>query len=344
MHWPFLFFCFCLIAFAFSSFTLSIVTANYTQTPTGIVVGSVKDPNDAVIAGAQVTARNTTTGEMRSTSTDSKDNFKLEKLLPGKYALIVARAGFRSAELPVTVEGGRSQTVEIKLEVAETRAEIGVAAKGTIAPNANPHYRAMRDGELVEAYEVANLTLKRDVGFFTLKQGTLSFLAPVQRRVVVGVFTGEGEFTLKPALPLKAEYLKLATEKDIVAESFDRLVFCFTDLTYDEVKKQACSVSVEARAKDTLQDYRSRLHRNTETPRSRLESLMSGEAVENIEAKLLAEVYNPKRLPSFSAYIFGRKHGDLRFYLRPYGALPQLLSAEEVALINVHAQGKEEGI
>jgi hypothetical protein len=341
---PFTFVCLCVGALIFSLVSMSSVTAKRLQTQTGSVTGSVKDPNDAVVAGAQVTARNTATGESRNTSTDGKGNFKLEKLLPGNYSLIVARSGFRNSELAVTVESGRSQAVEVKLEVAETRAEIGVAAKGTIAPNTDPVYRAMRDGELIETYEVTNLTLQRDAGVFNLKQGRVSFLAPVQGRVVVGVFTGEGEFTLKPVLGWEVNYLKLVTDKDAVAEAFDRLVFCFTDATYAEVKKQGRPGSVDAQAKDTLRDYRSRVHRNTETPRSMLEALMSGEDVENVEAKLLAEIYNPQRPPSFSAYLFGRKHGDLRFYLRPYGALPSLLSAEEVALVNVDAQGKEEGI
>jgi hypothetical protein len=333
-----------LITFVSVSFTLTTVIANRAQNQNGVLSGTVKDPNGAVVPGAQITARNEASGEVRNATTDGRGNFKIEKLAPGKYTVIVTRNGFKNAESSVTIEGERAGTIEIKLEIAETRAEIGVAAKGTIAPNTDPNYRAMRDSELSESYEVANLMLKRDVGVFTLKQGSVSFLPPVQGRVAIGVFAGEGEFALKPVFDLEANYLKLVTDKDTVNESFERLVFCFTDATYDEIKKQGRPGSVDARAKDALRDYRNRVRRNTETPRSMLESMMTGEDVENVEAKLLADLYNPKRPPSFNAYLFGRKHGDLRFYLRPYGAMPQLLSPEEVALINVDPQGKEEGV
>jgi hypothetical protein len=332
------------ITLACVSFTVSTVVAHRTQTQNGVLSGTVKDPNGAVVTGAQVTARNDVTGEVRTVTSDGRGNFKLDKLAPGKYTLIATRNGFKNAESSVTIESGGAATVEIKLEIAETRAEIGVAAKGTIAPNTEPDYRAMRDGELSESYEVTSLTLKRDVGVFTLKQGNVSFLPAVQGRVVIGVFVGEGEFALTPAFSLEANYLKLVTDKDTVNESFERLVFCFTDATYDEIKKQGRAGSVDARAKDTLRDYRNRVRRNTETPRSLLESMLTGENVENVEATLLAELYNPKRPPSFNAYLFGRRHGDLRFYVRPYGALPQFMSPEEVALVNVDVQGKEEGV
>ena len=77
---------------------------------------------------------------------------------------------------------------------------------------------------------------------------------------------------------------------------------------------------------------------------SMIESFLTGEDVENVEAGLLAELYNPKRPPSFSAYIFGRKRNDLRFFIHPFGALPSILSPEEVGLINVDVQGKEEAV
>jgi hypothetical protein len=326
------------------SLVLAPVLVSRAQNANGVLSGTVKDPNGAVVAGAQVTLRHEVSAEVRNATSNGQGTFKLDKLAPGNYTVTVVRNGFKTAETRVAVAGGQAATVEINLEIAETRAEIGVAAKGTMTPNTEPNYRALRDSEVREAYEVSNLTLKRDVGIITLKQGRVSFLPPVQGRVVLGVFTGEGEFTLKPFFEPEANYLKLVIGKDSVVESFDRLVFCFTDESYDEIKRQGRPSQVEARATETLRDYRNRLRRNTETPRSLLESLLSGEDVENVETRLLAEIYNPQRPPSFSAYLFGRQHGDLRFYLRPYGAVPQLLSPEEVALINVDVQWKEDGI
>lgn len=335
-----------LSAFALLVFSLSLfpTLAHFNQTQLGGLTGTVKDPNGAVIPSAQVALRNDATGDVRNVNADNRGNFKSENLTPGNYTVIVTRSGFRNTETKVTIVAKQTATLEIKLEVAETRAEIGVAAKGTIAPNTDPNYRALRDSDLLESYDVSNLTLKRDVGVFTLKQGSVAFLAPVLGRVAVGIFMGEGEFTMKPFFILETNYLKLVTDKDAVNEQFERLVLVFTDTTYDEIKKQGRRGTVDARAKDALRDYRNRMRRNTETPRSLLESMLTGEDVENVEAELLADLYNPKRPPCFNAYINGRKHNDLRFLLRPLGAMPQMLSPEEVALLNVDPQGKEEGV
>lgn len=306
--------------------------------------GIVRDPNNAVVNGAQVSVRNEATGETRAAASDGKGEFKLENLAPGRYVVSVTRNGFKTAERSVTLEAGRPATVELKLEIAETRAEVTVGAKGTVAPNTDPNYRALRDGELSETYDVGGITLKRDVGTFTFKSGRISFLPPVLGKVALGVFTGEGEFTLTPVLQLEKNYLKLITDKETVSEPFDRLVFCFSDQSYQEIKAAAKESSLDARAKDALRELRDRLRRNTDRPRSMLESMHSGEDVENLEATALGYLYNPKRAPFFSAYIFGRKHGDLRFHLRPRGALPAILTPEEVALLNYDPQGKEEGI
>lgn len=336
-----------LAAFALTlacALTLVSAHAHFTQNQNGSLTGTVKDPNGAVVPGAQVAIRNDATGELRTVNADSRGNFKSDNLAPGAYTVIVTRNGFKNAETKVTVAGGKPATLEIKLEVAETRAEIGVAAKGSLVPNTEPNYRALRDSELTESYDVTNLAFKRDVGAFMLKQGSVAFLPPVLGRVTVGVFTGEGEFTLKPVIGMEANYLKMVTEQETVTESFDRAVFTFSDGTYETIKRLGRAGSLSAQAKDALRDYHNRMRHNTETPRSLIEYMLSGENVENVEAELLADLYNPKRPPSFNAYINGRKHGDLRFIVRPFGALPQLLSPEEVALVNVDPQGKEEGV
>ncbi|MBO0800072.1 MAG: hypothetical protein J2P31_14725, partial [Blastocatellia bacterium] len=266
------------------------------------------------------------------------------RLEPGSYQLSVTHAGFKTAEQSFAIEGGKQVTIEIKLEIAETRAEVTVGAKGSVAPNTDPNYRALRDGEPEETYEVSELSLKRDVGTITLHSGRISFLPPVLGKVSVAVFTGDGEFSLIPAILMERDYLKLLTEQEIVSEHFDRLVLVFTDFTYEEIKKDRQSGSADPRAKDVLREFRTRMRRNTETPRGFVEALFSGEYVENLEAVLLGYLYNPKRQPMFNAYIFGRKNNDLRFQVRPYGAFPQMMSPEEVALINNEPQGKDEGI
>ena len=326
-------------------FTLSFVSLNVvsSQSQSGMITGTVKDTNGAAVAGAQVTVRSEATGATRDAVTDKQGQFKIDELASGGYKVTVKRDGFKTGERDLKIESGKITAVEIKLEIAEVRAETIVSAKGSITPNADPNYRALRDGDFAETYEVTNLTLKRDVGAITLRSGRVGFLAPVLGKVAVGVFSGDGEFTLTPFIPLEKRYLKLITGSDTVVEPFDRLVFYFTDETRQEIKSAGKEGAPDQRMKDTLRDFRSRMRRNTERPRSMVEAFYSGENVQNVDATILGFLYNPKRAPFFSAFIFGKKHDDLRFYINPYGAITQLLSPEEVALVNYDVAGKEEG-
>jgi hypothetical protein len=328
----------CALAGALSLIALAAIQSG------GAITGEVKDPAGAVVVGAQVTVRGEATGETRTATTDAQGRFKIEKLAPGRYVVSVSRAGFRTSERAIAVEDKRPAALEIKLEIAETREEVGVPGAGAVSANADPNYRALRDAALGESYAVSNLTLKRDVGTITFKSGRVTFTKPVLGRVPMAVFTGEGEFTLTPAIWVEKNYLASLTGKETLQEPFSQLVLTFTDGTYDEIKKQGTAGDADARAKDVLGNWRGRMRRNTETPRSLLEAFLTGESVENVEAELLGALYNPARPPVFNAYIKGAKHGDLRFQVRPTGGFPQMLSPEEVALLNVDWDGKEEGV
>jgi hypothetical protein len=77
------------------------------------------------------------------------------------------------------------------------------------------------------------------------------------------------------------------------------------------------------------------------------EYLLQGETMDNVDADLLAAVYNPAHPRFFNAYIRGHKHKDLRFFVRArVGALPQIDSSEEVGLINFDPEGTglEDGV
>lgn len=322
---------------------LATLPAQTFQTQPGALTGTVKDPKGAVVTGAQINLRNAG-GETRNAATDGEGRFKIENLAPGSYDLSAERAGFKTAERKVNIESGKTASLEIKLEIAETKAEVTVGAKGSIAPNTDPNYRALRDGAVSETFTVSNLTLKRDVGVITLRSGSISFLPPVLGRVAVGVFVGEGEFNLTPAFWIEQDYLKFVTQKETVNEVFTRATFVFSDDTYQEIKKQGQAASADSRVADALHDFQKRARHNTDRPRSMIESLLTGEDVENVEAELLNGLYNPKRAPFFNAYISGKKYNDLRFHVRPDGVMPQLPAPEEVALIHLDPQGKEEGI
>lgn len=313
------------------------------QAAAGSIGGTVKDSAGAVVVGAQVSIRNDATGELRNSSTNGEGRFKFDNLAPGGYTISVSQTGFKPAEHAAVIDPGRLATVEIRLEVAALREKVEVGAKGGLAPNSEPNYRQSRDGGPLETYTVNNLALKRDAGTVTLRSGRVSFLPRVMGRVVKAVFVGDGLFSLSPEMALERSYLRAIIEKEAVDEAFEKAVFCFTDETFEEIKRQAQAGSEEPRARDVLSDFNKRVRFRPERPRSFVEYLLAYEG-ENIDAEILGDVYNPKRPGFFTAYLFGRKYNDLRYYVRPRGALPQMLAPEEVALINLDPAGAKEGI
>jgi aminopeptidase N len=128
-----------------------------------------------------------------------------------------------------------------------------------------------------------------------------------------------------------------------VNESFERAVFFFTDDSYRQLKGNVAQ-AVPSAAADAWKDLRSKLRHRETQPRSTLEALLTGEDMDNVDADVLGDLYNPRRGGAFSAYIRGAKYGDLRFHLRPRGAIPGIGSPEEVALVNLNLGKDDEGI
>jgi hypothetical protein len=80
---------------------------------------TITDPNDAVVAGATVTVKNTSTGLERSTDTDYTGNYTVPELPIGPYGVRVEQPGFVTAVVSNTiVEVASERRVDVKLVVA----------------------------------------------------------------------------------------------------------------------------------------------------------------------------------------------------------------------------------
>src|SRR5207237_9428704 len=73
--------------FAFSTFA---------QNNKGTIVGTVKDPNDALVAKAQVTVTSGKTGEIRTPETSDDGTFTVPNLEPGPHNVTVEATGCHS--------------------------------------------------------------------------------------------------------------------------------------------------------------------------------------------------------------------------------------------------------
>jgi hypothetical protein len=307
------------------------------------VEGVVKDPSGAAVPNAAVILKNSETLQAENALTDTQGHFTFADVAPGKYAITIQHDGFEDTEKAIDVADA-PVTLAFAMKIATQQTAVEVGGKRSAFANSDPNYVALRNAMPGAAFRVANLTLKRDTATFTFTAGQFSFLPPVLGRVVAGVFTGEGTFHLEPATALERTYVRRISGEQTVDESFRSVVVWFTDDTFDEIKRQAQATDQASQAGNAWHEFRSRARRRTETPRSMLEFMLQDEDIENYEAEILGEIYNPKERGSFHAFIHGNKHSDFRFIVNARGAMPFMPSPEEVALINFDPGGTQDGI
>jgi hypothetical protein len=92
------------------------------------LAGTVVDPNDAVVGGATVTARDAGTGISRTTTSDAQGNYKFIGLAPGQYEISAEAATFKKVVIsPVKLTVGQSAELKIKLEIGAAGAVVNVS-------------------------------------------------------------------------------------------------------------------------------------------------------------------------------------------------------------------------
>jgi hypothetical protein len=105
-----------------------MLSAAFAQTTisTGSIQGTVVDASNAVVSGAKVTITNRGTGKVLSTTTTSAGTYVSGALLPGQYIVRVEVQGFKSVEIPVTVQVGVTTAANVKLQVGQTNQVVEV--------------------------------------------------------------------------------------------------------------------------------------------------------------------------------------------------------------------------
>src|ERR1700756_3495405 len=99
------------------------------QTFRGTILGTVTDPSGAVVAGAQVTVKNTGTGLLRSTTTSGDGSYSLPELPIGSYDVTVSQAGFQtSVTKGVTVDVATERRVDAALKAGQVSTQVEVSA------------------------------------------------------------------------------------------------------------------------------------------------------------------------------------------------------------------------
>ncbi|HEV3482339.1 MAG TPA: carboxypeptidase regulatory-like domain-containing protein [Candidatus Acidoferrales bacterium] len=122
---------------------------------TGALTGVVTDPSGGVISGATVTLTSTTTGQVRTGTTDAGGNYKFSLIPPGTYSLKFEAAGFKTSTVPsVTVNVTETPVLNQKLEIGAQTAEVTVEATAETIQTQNATV-----GNLVGSETVTSLPL-----------------------------------------------------------------------------------------------------------------------------------------------------------------------------------------
>jgi hypothetical protein len=101
----------------------------HAQVPDGSLNGLVTDPKDAVIVGAHVVAVSMTQGISRATITNGSGLYVLPNLPAGTYDLKIEQSGFAASEVKsITIEAGRTTTLDAELRIASAGATVDVSA------------------------------------------------------------------------------------------------------------------------------------------------------------------------------------------------------------------------
>ncbi len=308
------------------------------------ISGTVQDPSGAVVAGARIEITGGDLAQPVVLISDGLGKFSSPDLKPGTYSVRAIRDGFEPLVKTVNLQG--AVQLQLILAIAEQQVTISVPGKNMAFANSDPVYRQLRGIGLGQTFRFDNFTLSCDTATFQFQKGTLTLLDPVEGVTTGAIFIGEGHFNLKPVLPFDAHELSRRTGAAEANEDFTEVVLRFTRDAWPQfLPGVGEQIGTPAEAGVVLGHWRERVRQRRERALGFTQSLLEGETMDNVDADLMAAVYNPSHPAFFNAYLRGKKHKDLRFFVRNrVGALPQLDSPEEVTLINYDPEAMDDGV
>jgi hypothetical protein len=113
---------------AFALLLASPLLPAQTTISTGSIVGTITDPQGAVVPAAKVTISDKGTGQAITTSTTSAGAFNSGALIPGNYVIRVEAQGFKTTQETIAVEVGVTASGNVKLQLGEAGQVVEVEA------------------------------------------------------------------------------------------------------------------------------------------------------------------------------------------------------------------------
>ncbi len=172
--------------FFLALFVLTIAAAAFGQTNKATIVGTTKDPNDALVTGAKITVTNNATGVVRETESSSEGTFTVTNLEPGTYKVTADAAGFQTVNFEnVQVETNARLPLDVKFGTIT-----GGAGTVTVTADSAPLVESETSvrGDVITGRQVTDLPIPQRN--FTL----LAALSPGVTRPNLGLLGGGGNF------------------------------------------------------------------------------------------------------------------------------------------------------
>src|SRR5438093_5147194 len=120
-----------LVLVAPALFLLAAVVAPnlYSQTTTGVILGTVLDSSGAVIPGVAIQITKEETGSIQNTVTDEQGRYRMPALQVGTYDVQASLAGFQTLiKKKITLTVGGQSVVDFTLQVGQTQEAVTVEA------------------------------------------------------------------------------------------------------------------------------------------------------------------------------------------------------------------------
>src|SRR5580700_2414168 len=140
------------LALAITFLLSSTLLLAQTNVGNGSIQGSVTDPSGAVVSGAKITITEKSKGVASIRTSDSKGSYTSGSLIPGVYSVRVEAPGFKTTEVPVTVQVDNTATANVKLEVGQTSQVVEVEASSVSVNTEQPTVQGV-----ITENQIANL-------------------------------------------------------------------------------------------------------------------------------------------------------------------------------------------
>ncbi len=136
------------------------------QTPVGQILGTVRDPSGAAIAGAPVVVTNLATGQTFDVKTDAAGDYLVRELPPGSYSVAASFTGFKqSVRTPITLVAFQNARVDLGLQLGATSENVVVTGEAPQVDTRSNTLGANVNDTLITEMPISNRNIIQTINY-----------------------------------------------------------------------------------------------------------------------------------------------------------------------------------